>query len=53
MDKKAIGKAIKKYRQQCGITQKQLADMIGKSLSTIQKYESGDVEAPLSVLEQI
>lgn len=53
MDKKAIGEAIKKYRKKAQITQKQLAKMIEKSESTIQKYESGEVEAPLSVLEQI
>lgn len=53
MDKKKIGEAIKKYRKQSKITQKQLATMIDKSESTVQKYESGEVEAPLSVLEQI
>lgn len=53
MDKKIIGETIKKYRKRSKITQKQLAIMIDKSESTIQKYESGEVEAPLSVLEQI
>lgn len=53
MDKKIIGETIKKYRKQSKITQKQLATMIDKSESTVQKYESGEVEAPLSVLEQI
>lgn len=53
MDKKAIGESIKKYRKHSNITQKKLAEMIDKSESTIQKYESGEVEAPLSVLEQI
>lgn len=53
MNKKAIGETIKKFRKHCGITQKQLANMIEKSESTIQKYESGEVEAPLSILEQI
>ncbi|WP_394525726.1 helix-turn-helix domain-containing protein [Lacrimispora sp. JR3] len=53
MNKKAIGEAIKKYRKHVNITQKQLAKMIEKSESTIQKYESGEIEAPLSVLEQI
>ena len=51
MDKKIIGETIKKYRKRSKITQKQLAIMIDKSESTIQKYESGEVEAPLSVLE--
>lgn len=53
MNKKAIGESIKKFRRHRGITQKQLAKSIEKSESTIQKYESGEVEAPLSVLEQI
>lgn len=53
MNQHAIGKAIKVNRKNSKITQKQLAKMIEKSESTIQKYESGEVEAPLSVLEQI
>ena len=48
-----IGKNIKHYRQKRKITQKQLAEMVGKSYSVIQKYEIGLVEPPLSVLEKI
>ena len=35
-----IGKNIKYYRKLRGITQTKLADSIGMSLRTIQKYES-------------
>ena len=41
---KTIGNNIKSYRQKKGITQKQLASLIGKTESSIQKYEAGKVE---------
>lgn len=52
-EQKSNRRINKKFRRHRGITQKQLAKSIEKSESTIQKYESGEVEAPLSVLEQI
>lgn len=50
---KTIGNNIKKYRQKKGLTQKQLASLIGKAESSIQKYESGKVEVPRKVLFNI
>ena len=38
-----IGLNIKKYRKEKGLTQEELANEIGKSLRTVQKYESGDI----------
>ena len=38
-----IGLNIKKYREEKGLTQEELANEIGKSLRTVQKYESGDI----------
>lgn len=49
----AIGANIKKYRQLRNITQKQLAALIGKTESSVQKYEAGTTEIPRSVLEKI
>lgn len=38
---KTIGKNIKKYRTQLGLTQQQLADKLGMSLNFIGKIEVG------------
>lgn len=38
---KTIGKNIKKYRNQLGLTQQQLADKLGMSLNFIVKIEVG------------
>lgn len=48
-----VGERIKKVRTKKKITQKQLAEMIGKNIRTVQKYESGDIEVPLENLFKI
>ncbi|MGM9593152.1 MAG: helix-turn-helix domain-containing protein [Candidatus Onthomonas sp.] len=48
-----IGQKIKAARKSCGLTQKELADKIGKGFSTVQKYENGQVEPPTSVIAEI
>lgn len=48
-----VGNKIKYFRNKKGITQKKLADLIGKTESSIQKYECGSTEVPFSVLEKI
>lgn len=47
-----IGKKIKQYRKG-KMTQQELAKRIGKTESSIRKYEKGLVTIPLDVLEQI
>lgn len=37
----AIGKNIKKYREEKGYTKKQLAELVGISYNTIRTYECG------------
>ena len=49
----SIGEQIKKYRKMCGMTQAELAEKIGRTESSVRKYENGDVEAPLLVIESI
>lgn len=44
---------IKKFREEAGLTQKALADRIGKSESAIQGYESGKTDIPLSGIASI
>ena len=52
-DNKKIGENIKKYRKLHHYTQKELGRLIGKTESSIQKYESGVTEVPRSVLNSI
>ena len=53
MDYKLIGQNIKSIRRSKKITQQALADQIGRAKSTIQQYEKGSIEIPVSVLEKI
>ena len=39
-----VGGNIKKYRLKKGMTLKQLADVIGLSEATVQKYEAGNIK---------
>ncbi len=48
-----IGEKIKKYRKETGLTQKQLAEKIGRKEITIRKYESGEREPRISVINDI
>ena len=48
-----IGERIKQKRLSKGFTQQKLADELGKSLSTIKKYESGMALPPIDVLTKI
>lgn len=53
MNNTLVGLNIKQSRKELKLTQKQLADMVGKTESSIRKYERGLIEVPNSVLEQI
>ncbi len=52
MNNQEIGKLIKQSRKG-KMTQQELAEKIGKTESSIRKYEKGIVTIPLDVLEQI
>lgn len=39
-----IGNNIKKYRKEKGLTLKELADRIGLTEATVQKYEAGNIQ---------
>ena len=52
LDDNKIGMNIKKYRKG-KFTQQELADKIGKTESSIRKYEKGLVTIPLDVLNRI
>lgn len=44
---------IKEIRRRKGLTQTQLADLIGVQRAVISKYESGMVEPPIKTLQKI
>ena len=52
-DNTAIGTRIKNLRKNKGYTQQELADVIGKSLRTLQKYETGEIEVSIAVVNQL
>ena len=53
MNYKLVGANIKRLRKETKLTQRQLGEQIGKTESSIQKYEKGLVEIPNSVIEKI
>ncbi len=48
-----IGKRLQEVRKKNGYNQTELAEMLGKSLRTIQKYESGEIEISVAMLKEI
>ena len=53
LDHAAIGQRIKMLRKKKGLSQTELAQMLGKSLRTVQKHETGEIEVSISVINQI
>lgn len=49
----SIQENIRKFREKRKLTQKALGDMVGKSESAVQGYESGKTDIPLSSLIDI
>ena len=52
-DYSAIGQRIKFLRKRKGLNQKELASILGKSLRTVQKYETGEIEVSIAVVNQL
>ena len=52
-DNAAIGLRIHTLRKRKGYNQQELADILGKSLRTVQKYESGEIEVSIAVANQL
>ena len=50
---KHIGLRLKEFRKQAKMTQGELASAMGKSLRTIQGYESGTINLSLDVVERV
>ena len=52
-DYTAIGRRIRVLRKRKGYNQQELAAIIGKSLRTVQKYESGEIEVSIAIVNQL
>lgn len=52
-DYPAIGQRIKTLRKRKGLNQTELAQQLNKSLRTVQKYETGEIEVSIAVVNQI
>lgn len=50
---KEIGLKIKQLRQQAGLSQEKLAEMVGVTFQQIQKYENGQTTLNILKLQQI
>ena len=48
-----IGQRIRAARKQKGINQTELAALLGKSLRTVQKYESGEIEVSIATINEL
>lgn len=52
-DNAEIGLRIRTLRKRKGYNQQELADILGKSLRTVQKYESGEIEVSIAMANQL
>lgn len=48
-----IGARIKEARKEAGLSQTALAEKIGKTLRTVQKYESGEIEPSIAMINDL
>jgi len=53
VDSKEIGKRIRQYRQDAGLSQEALAELVGVSYQQMQKYESGHTTLNVVKLQSI
>lgn len=47
---KIVGENLRKIRREIGLTQAELAELLDKSLRTVQKYEKGKISISVSLL---
>ena len=52
-DYSAIGQRIKILRKRKGLNQQDLAKLMDKSLRTVQKYETGEIEVSIAIVNQL
>ena len=52
-DYSAIGQRIKTLRKSKGLNQQDLANLLGNSLRTVQKYETGEIEVSIAIVNEL
>lgn len=52
-DYSEIGQRIKMLRKRKGLNQSELAEKLNKSLRTVQKYETGEIEVSIAVVNSL
>lgn len=52
-DYSEIGQRIKMLRKRSGLNQSELAEKLNKSLRTVQKYETGEIEVSIAVVNSL
>jgi transcriptional regulator with XRE-family HTH domain len=53
VDSKEIGRRIRSFRQDAGLSQEALAELVGVSFQQVQKYESGHTTLNILKLQHI
>ena len=48
-----IGLRVRELRKRKGLNQQELADLLGKSLRTIQKYENGEISISIAMINSL
>ena len=52
-DKTELGMRIRAARKAAHLSQTELAEILGKTMRTIQKYESGEIEPSIAIINEI
>lgn len=53
IERESIGGRLREVRKKKGLNQTELANLLGKSLRTVQKYESGDIEISIAMINEL
>lgn len=53
IERESIGKRLRVIRKKRGLNQTELANLLGKSLRTVQKYESGEIEISIAMINEL
>lgn len=53
IERESIGKRLREARKRKGFNQTELANLLGKSLRTVQKYESGEIEISIAMINEL
>jgi transcriptional regulator with XRE-family HTH domain len=53
VDSKEVGRRIRQFRQDAGLSQEALAELVGVSFQQVQKYESGHTTLNILKLQHI